>query len=70
MTDKLLRRPAVEERVCLSPSRIYSLMKEGKFPRPIRLSHQAVAWRESEIEEWIETRPLAGPEPVGAGQTT
>ena len=63
MTDRLLRRPEVEERVRLSSSRIYALMKMGRFPRPLRIADQAVAWRESAIEEWIATRPLAGPEP-------
>ena len=63
MKDRLLRRPEVEERVCLSTSRIYALMGMGHFPRPIRIGNQAVAWRESDIENWINTRPLAGPEP-------
>ena len=35
MTDRLLRRPEVEERVRLSSSRIYALMKMGRFPRPL-----------------------------------
>ena len=32
MTDRLLRRPEVEERVRLSSSRIYALMKMGSLP--------------------------------------
>ena len=66
MIDKLLRRPEVEQRVRLSPSRIYALMKMGEFPRPIRIASKAVAWRESDIEDWINKRPIGGPEPISA----
>ena len=32
--------------------------KDGKFPKPVRLSPRAVAWREREILEWIESCEL------------
>ena len=62
-TDKLLRRPEVQARVRLSVSRIYSLMAMGDFPRPIKIAARSVAWKESEIEAWIASRPLGGPDP-------
>ena len=63
MTERLLRRREVQERVCLSTSHIYSQMAIGRFPRPVRIGAKAVAWRAAEIDEWIASRPLAGPEP-------
>lgn len=53
---KLLRLPAVEERTALRKSSIYAQVKAGKFPAPVRLTENAVAWRESEINAWIESR--------------
>lgn len=52
----LTRRKDVEKRVAMSRSRIYALMAEDKFPKPIRLGAMSVAWLESEITEWIDAR--------------
>lgn len=60
MSDKLLRRRAVEKETGLSRSSLYRMMQEGEFPRPIRIGKQAVAWRQSAIEQWKSSRPIAG----------
>lgn len=57
MTDKHLRRPAVESLTGLSRSTIYDLMAKGAFPRPVRLTAKAVAWPVSAIAEWLAQRP-------------
>ena len=56
--DRLLRLPAVIERVGLCKASIYKLIKQGEFPKSVRLakSGRAVAWRESEIRYWVMTR--------------
>ncbi len=54
----LLRRPAVERRVGLSRSAIYARMAEGSFPTPVRIGARAVAWRDSDVTTWINSRPL------------
>jgi prophage regulatory protein len=56
MADTLLRRPAVETRTGLSRSTIYDWMKRGEFPQPIKLGARLVAWKESDITAWLETR--------------
>ena len=50
---QLLRLPQVMVRVGLKPTRIYELMGDGSFPKPIRLGERAVAWLESEVDSWI-----------------
>ena len=57
--DRLIRRVEVERLCALSTSSIYRLMGENRFPRPIRVGPKAVRWRESDIDAWVETRPLA-----------
>ena len=59
MTDKHLRRRAVEQLTGLSRSSIYDLMAKGLFPRPVRLTAKAVAWPESAIANWLASRKAA-----------
>ncbi len=52
----LIRRKEVEKLTALSRSRIYDLMKIGKFPKPVQLGAMSVAWLEIEVREWIADR--------------
>ncbi len=54
--NKILRRPDVERLTGLSRSTIYSMLKEGTFPRPVRLGKRAVGWHESDLDIWFSTR--------------
>ena len=54
--ENLLRRPEVEARTGLSRSTIYFWMKKGEFPQPVKLGTRLVAWRESDIAAWLESR--------------
>ena len=58
MTKRILRLPAVEEKIGYKHAHIYNMMKRGEFPRPIQLSPNghSVGWLESEIDEWIDRR--------------
>ena len=58
LPDRLLRLPEVKSRTGLGRSSIYRLVATGAFPRPRKLAERAVAWRESDIEKWIESRPV------------
>ena len=53
---KVLRRPAVEGKVKLCRSTIYGLIKDGKFPAPIRLGPRSVGWVAAELDTWLEER--------------
>lgn len=56
MFERLMRRNEVEATTALSRASIYAMMAEGDFPRPIRIGKRAVAWRQSDIANWIEQR--------------
>ena len=56
MQHTLLRRPQVEARTGLSRSTLYDWMKRGQFPQPVKLGARLVAWRESDINAWLESR--------------
>jgi len=50
----LIRRRDVLHFTSLSQSSLYRLMKESRFPRPVRISPRCVAWKSEEVEDWID----------------
>ena len=50
---RLIRLPAVQERVGMGRTAVYELIKAGKFPRPVKVG-AASAWIDVEITRWIE----------------
>lgn len=53
---RILRRPEVEQKVGLKRAQIYTLMREDKFPKAVRLGARAVGWDSIEIDQWILDR--------------
>ena len=53
---RILRRAEVEAKTGFKRAHIYSLMKEGKFPKAMRLGVRAVGWDSVEVEQWIADR--------------
>jgi len=56
MSQKFLRLRDVQRRIPYSRSSIYLMISRGEFPRQVSLGGRAVAWLESEIDEWIASR--------------
>ena len=52
--ERLIRLPEVKSRTGLSTSDLYRRVDAGTFPRQIKLGVKAVAWIETEVQEWIE----------------
>lgn len=44
--------------VAMGRSRIYALIDEGKFPRPIKIGRSS-RWLKSEIDTWIDEQVAA-----------
>ena len=60
--DRILRIPEIVEITGLSRTTIWRRVKSGDFPAPVRLGSLAtrsVGWRESEIKQWLDSRPGA-----------
>ena len=53
---RVLRIDAVAARVSFHPVHIRRLVSDNKFPAPIRLGENRVAWIETEIDEWLEVK--------------
>jgi prophage regulatory protein len=56
---KFVRIRQVMQLTGLSRMTIYRLELAGRFPRRRRLSENSVAWLESDIEAWADSRPIA-----------
>lgn len=57
--DRLLKLPEVLGCFPVSRSRWYQGVKDGEFPKPVRLGPGAVAWRESDITRLIDSLATA-----------
>jgi prophage regulatory protein len=57
--EQMLRLPQVKLKIGLAGSTIWKEVKEGTLPPPVALGARAVAWRESELQAWIEVKVLA-----------
>lgn len=60
--SRLLTRQEVETKCRLGRSTIYRKMRDGTFPLPLKIGVRAVRWPETEISEWIKSRPRAAGE--------
>jgi prophage regulatory protein len=54
--DRYIRRQEVMRRTSLPKSTLYSMMASGCFPRCYVISRRSVAWRESDIVNWMNFR--------------
>lgn len=67
MSNTLIRLPNVIKRAGISRSTIYNLIKEGSFPSPIRLGGRSIAFIESEIDDWIDSKIKESRQEEGCG---
>ncbi|MFN1149397.1 helix-turn-helix transcriptional regulator [Serratia liquefaciens] len=56
MSQSLIRLPEVKRRTGYSKAWIYRLMSQGKFPASVKIGSRAIAFIESEVDEWIGQR--------------
>ncbi len=57
--ERILREPRVAELTGLSRSTRFRLARANRFPHAVRLSKNAVGWREGDIVRWIRERQRA-----------
>lgn len=55
-SERLIRLKELKIIVGYSSTSIWRRCKEGSFPKAVRIGPSAVAWRLSEVKEWIDSR--------------
>ena len=43
----------------MGPTKLRELVKQGRFPKPVKLSSRWVRWRRTDIQKWIAELPVA-----------
>jgi predicted DNA-binding transcriptional regulator AlpA len=57
---QLIDQPRLLERLCVSRTTVWRMIREHGFPRPIHLAGRRVAWRRIDVEKWLDARAAAG----------
>nr|WP_319553519.1 AlpA family phage regulatory protein [uncultured Vibrio sp.] len=55
-TDRLVREEERKFITSISRSQAWKLEQQGLFPKRVQLGIRSVAWRLSELLEWVDTR--------------
>ena len=55
---RFIRKPELLRKTGISYPTIWGMMRDGKFPRSRDAGEGSAAWIESEVDEWIATRPV------------
>jgi prophage regulatory protein len=50
--EELIPLSKVIEEIDCGKSSIYRMIKNGKFPRPVKLGTKSVRWKRSQLERW------------------
>ena len=66
--QRYLRLTEVITLTGVSRATIYRWQRRGIFPKSRKIGPQTVGFVESEVREWIKTRPVTGPEVEVGGQ--
>ena len=69
MTNKFLSKATVDEMSGLSNVTRWRMEKIGDFPKRRQISPNRVAYLESEVIAWMETRPESDITPPERGET-
>jgi len=50
------RLSQLKEKLSVSRSSIWSWVKDGSFPKPIKLGKNCTAWNSEDIHAWVQSR--------------
>ena len=53
---RFIRKNPTADRVGYHPSHVMRLVREGRFPKPVRLGPNSIAFVEEEVEQWQQAR--------------
>jgi prophage regulatory protein len=54
MQSRLIRSKEVQAITGLPKSSLHNMARAGSFPAPLKLGARAVAWREADVQAWVE----------------
>lgn len=57
--ERMLKLKEVMQITSLKRATIYLYISKGEFPKQVQLTKRSVAWTESSIRKWLESRKKA-----------
>jgi prophage regulatory protein len=58
---KIIRPKELADLLSVSPVTVWRMEQRGELPQRRKISTGTVGWLESDIKEWLESRPFANP---------
>jgi prophage regulatory protein len=46
----------IKTRLLIGETCLRQMVKDGDFPKPIRITKQKIGWRETDVLAWVEAR--------------
>jgi prophage regulatory protein len=56
---RVKRRTEAAQHVGLSVTTVLRLVREKKFPQPIKLTEKSVGWKVEDLDQWVNERQSA-----------
>lgn len=56
VTDRMIRRKEIIERLGINQSTLYRWCQNGNFPKAIQIGPNSVAWLRSDFNKWLKQR--------------
>jgi prophage regulatory protein len=63
--DRFVRLRQLPALIGLSARSIAYQRASGNFPKPRNLTGSSIVWLESEVQQWMQSRPVAAPDGRG-----
>lgn len=57
--EKVIKQPELQNMLGISRGTLFNMRNSGDLPAPIKISSRCVGWLQSEIDEWLRSRPRA-----------
>lgn len=58
-SPEIWRWPRLSKEIGLSRATVWRKIKEGTFPKPMKITANLVGWRRADIEEWLYNLKVA-----------
>ena len=52
---KFIKLPEVVSICCMSKTSIYAAIRQGRFPKPVKLGNRCAVWVKSEVHGWVDS---------------
>ena len=62
-----LSKAQVLKKIPITAPTLWAWVRAGKFPRPRIIPQNKTVWLQSEVHEWMQSRPLRNYKPIPAG---